>query len=66
VVIPSDIPFDCFGVDTKMILILPICVNDSPVAITAREIVIKNSVECNTNSKKNPAMDIIMPEMVGV
>ena len=65
-VIPSDIPFDCFGVDTKMILMLPICVNDSPVAITAGQIVIKNSVECDTKRKKNPAIDIIIPDMVGL
>ena len=49
-----------------MILMLPICVNDSPVAITAREVVITNSVECNTRSKKNPATDIIIPDMVGL
>lgn len=49
-----------------MILMLPICVNDSPVAITAREIVIKYSVECNNRSKRNPAIDIIIPDMVGL
>ena len=45
---------------------LPICVNDSPVAITARQIVIKISVECDTKRKKNPAIDIIIPDMVGL
>jgi len=49
-----------------MILMLPICVNDSPVAITAREVVITNYVECKIRSKKNPATDIIVPDMVGL
>ena len=48
-----------------MILMLPICVRDRPAAITAREIVIRNSVECDRKSKKNPATDSIIPNMVG-
>ena len=48
-----------------MILILPICVNDNPIASMARLIVIKNSVECNTKSKINPTREIIIPDNVG-
>ena len=48
-----------------MILILPICVNDSPIASMARLIVIKNSVECNTKSKINPTRETIIPDNVG-
>jgi hypothetical protein len=64
-VIPSDTPFDSFGVFTKMILMLPICVRDRPAAITARETVIKTSVECDRKTKKNPAIDSIIPNTVG-
>jgi hypothetical protein len=35
------------------------------VAIIAREIVIRNSVECSIKSKKKPAADIIVPAIVG-
>jgi hypothetical protein len=52
-------------VDTKTILILPICVNDNPVASMARLIVIKISAECNTKSKLNPTIQIIIPDNVG-
>ena len=48
-----------------MILILPICVNDNPIASMARLIVIKNSIECNTKSKINPTREIIIPDNVG-
>ena len=35
------------------------------LATTAREIVIKNSVECDRKTKKNPAIDSIIPNTVG-
>ena len=52
--------------ELKMILMLPICVSDSQAAIMAREIVIKNSVECKTKTKKKPTMDTIIPNTVGI
>ncbi len=44
-VIPSEVPLKCGGVDTSTMLKAPISAKDSPMATTANSTAIRNSFE---------------------
>ena len=64
-VIPSEVPLKCSGVDTSTMLKAPISTKDSPMAITDNSTAIMNSVEWWIKSKKNPTVLITHPIIVG-
>ena len=65
-VIPRDIPLNCLGVDSKIVLNPPTWVNDNPVAIIASVPATIDSVEWKRSILKNPIVLIMLPMSVGL
>ena len=65
VLIPKDMPLNCFGVDKIITFIAPTLVKDNPVDNIARLVETNNSVEWNISRPIKPAAVIQVPNIIG-
>ena len=65
IVVPSDIPVNCFGVVSIITFMAPTLVKESPIERIARFADIKNSLEWNVNKPKKLIAVITEPAIIG-